>query len=141
MIAAPTTPLCAGPPVEARPLWAPAGSANSQVSIRTARRLCEAAAFATAAAFAVPVGELHATTRRSSYVAFVRQSAMYLSHVAFGVNLSEVGRAFGRDRTTAAHACRVIEDRREDPAVDVVLTSLENACNGLRRRLGAQVQP
>jgi hypothetical protein len=127
------------PPVEARPLWKQAGPENLQVSARTARRLCEAAALATAAAFAVPVGELQATTRRSSYVAFARQSAMYLSHVAFGVTLSEVGRAFGRDRTTAAHACRLIEDRRDDPAVNAVLGSLESACCALRRRLSAPV--
>lgn len=100
-----------------------------------------AAALATAAAFAVPVGELQASTRRSSYVALARQSAMYLSHVAFGVNLSTVGRAFGRDRTTAAHACRLIADRRDDPAIDAVLASLESACRVLRRRLTAPVAP
>jgi hypothetical protein len=127
------------PPLEARPLWVQVGSESPKVSVRTARRLCDVAAIATAAAFAVPVGELQATTRRSSYVAFARQSAMYLSHVAFGVTLSEVGRAFGRDRTTAAHACRLIEDRRDDPAVNAVLGSLENACCALRRRLSALV--
>ena len=121
---------------EARPLWQ-----GDQPSPRTARRLCDAAAVATAAAFAVPVGELRAATRRSSYVALARQSAMYLSHTAFGVNLSAVGRAFGRDRTTAAHACRLIEDRRDDPAIDAVLASLESACRMLRRRLASPVTP
>jgi hypothetical protein len=121
---------------DALPLWQ-----SGQPTPRTARRLCDAAALATAAAFAVPVGELQATTRRSSYIALARQSAMYLSHVAFGVNLSAVGRAFGRDRTTAAHACRLIEDRRDDPAVDAVLASLESACHTLRRRLAAPVTP
>lgn len=126
----------AGPPTEVRPLWQ-----SGRPTPRTARRLCDAAALATAAAFAVPVGELRARTRRSSYVAFARQSAMYLSHVAFGVDLSTVGRAFGRDRTTAAHACRLIEDRRDDPAVEAVLASLENACGSLRRRLDGPVMP
>ena len=129
------------PAVEARPLWMNVGGPRPALSGRTALRLCDAAALATAAAFAVPVGELRATTRRSSYVAFARQSAMYLSHVAFGVNLSTVGRAFGRDRTTAAHACRLIEDRRDDPAVEAVLASLEDSCRTLRRRLAAQVEP
>ena len=122
--------------LQVRPLWQ-----AGQPSARTARRLCDAAAVATAAAFAVPVGELQAATRRSSYVALARQSAMYLSHVAFGVNLSAVGRAFGRDRTTAAHACRLIEERRDDPAIDAVLASLESACRVLRRRLAAPVTP
>ncbi len=133
--------VSAVPAVEARPLWTNTGGAAPAVSARTALRLCDAAALATAAAFAVPVGELRATTRRSSYVALARQSAMYLSHVAFGVNLSEVGRAFGRDRTTAAHACRLIEDRRDDPAVEMVLTSLEDACRMLRCRLAARIEP
>ena len=89
----------------------------------------------------MPVGALHAATRGAPYIAFARQSAMYLSHVAFGVSLSQVGRCFGRDRTTASHACRLIEDRRDDAAVDAVLASLENACRALRRRLAAPVQP
>jgi hypothetical protein len=131
--------MSAAPAIEARPLWTNAG--GPALSGRTALRLCDAAALATAAAFAVPVGELRATTRRSSYVAFARQSAMYLSHVAFGVNLSAVGRAFGRDRTTAGYACRLIEDRRDDPAVEAVLASLEDACRALRRRLAAGVEP
>ena len=69
----------------------------------------------------------------STALAFARQSAMYLAHVSFGLSYAEVGRAFGRDRTTAAYACRLIEDRRDDPAIDAVLGSLENACGALRR--------
>jgi hypothetical protein len=120
------------------PRWSdPASGAPSG----TARRLCHLIALATAAAFAVPVGEVAATTRRTHYVAFARQSAMYVAHVAFGLSYSEVGRAFGRDRTTAAYACRLIEDRRDDPAVDAVLASLESACRALCLRRGASVQP
>jgi hypothetical protein len=105
------------------------------------QQVCNLVALTTAAAFAIPVGELTAGTRRASYIAFARQSAMYLAHVAFGLSYSEIGRAFGRDRTTAAHACRLVEDRRDDPAVDGVLGSLEIACCGLRRRLDAAVRP
>lgn len=124
---------------DARPLWIDSRG-RPTVSARTARRLCETAALAAAAAFALPVGELLASTRRSSYVAFARQSAMYLAHVCFGVSLRQVGDAFGRDRTTAAHACQLVEDRRDDPAVDAVLGSLEGACGLLRRRLAGPVQ-
>ena len=123
--------------IEVRPLW-PSGR---QPSVKTAQRLCDLAAMATATAFAVPVGELHAATRSAPYVAFARQSAMYLAHVSFGLTYSEVGRAFGRDRTTAAHACRLIEERRDDPAVDAVLGSLESACRSIRGRLSAAVRP
>lgn len=78
-----------------------------------------------AATFAVAVDELRAGTRRSKPVAFARQSAMYLAHIALGLSYSQVGRIFGRDRTTAAHACRVIEERRDDPLLDLVLAALE----------------
>ena len=127
----------AGQPLDAQLPWR---KAAPRLGRQSSRRLCELVALTTAAAFAVPVGELAASSRRSSYIAFARQSAMYLAHVSFGLSYSEVGRAFGRDRTTAAYACRLIEDRRDDPAVDAVLGSLENACGMLRRRLSASAQ-
>jgi chromosomal replication initiation ATPase DnaA len=80
-----------------------------------------------AQAFNIPVGELRATTRRKARVALARQIAMYLVHIAFGLNLSEVGLYFGRDRTTAAHACRQMEDRRDDRDFDLLLDRLERA--------------
>ena len=118
-----------------------ASGAQAYVGGRSAQRLCDAAMMTTAAAFALPVGELSAPTRRSPYAAFARQSAMYLAHVAFGLSYTEIGRGFRRDRTTAAYACRLVEDWRDDPAVDSVLASLESACAMLRRRLAAQVLP
>jgi len=127
------------PPRDARPLWDRRDSTRPGPGTRTTQRLCDVVMLATAAAFAVPVGELISTTRRSPYIAFARQSAMYLAHVTFGLNYSEVARAFGRDRTTAAHACQLIEERRDDPAVDAVLGSLEDACGSLRRKLSAPV--
>jgi chromosomal replication initiation ATPase DnaA len=122
---------------DVRPLW-PAGQEPSR---KTAQRLCDLAAIATASAFALPLAELTVATRGAPDAAFARQSAMYLAHVAFGLSFSAIGRAFGRDRTTAAHACRLVEDRREDPAVDAVLASLESACASLRRRLAGAVRP
>jgi chromosomal replication initiation ATPase DnaA len=50
---------------------------------------------------------------------------MYLAHVTFGLSFSEIGTLFDRDRTTVAHACRVIEDLRDDPAMDKALAILE----------------
>ncbi len=78
-------------------------------------------------AFSVPERELRARTRRKAHTAFARQVAMYLAHVGCGLNYSEVGRLFGRDRTTAAHACKLIEDRRDDPGLDLSLDHLEQA--------------
>ncbi|MDP2123671.1 MAG: helix-turn-helix domain-containing protein [Parvibaculum sp.] len=80
-----------------------------------------------ARAWRLPLQDLKAPTRRRAPVALARQVAMYLTHVIFGVSLSEVGRLFGRDRTTAAHACRTIEDRRDDPDFDRLLDVLAQA--------------
>jgi chromosomal replication initiation ATPase DnaA len=90
---------------------------------------------AVAAAFTVPIRELRAPSRRGAPTALARQSAMYLAHVALGLTFTEVGRAFGRDRTTAAYACRKIEDRRAEARLDAALAELEHA---LRRDLAAR---
>ena len=126
---------------DARPLWGTGVGLPRSPGRKSAQRLCDVVALATAATSAVPMGELIAATRRSYSAAFARQSAMYLAHVTFGLSYSEVGRAFGRDRTTAAHACQLVEDRRDDPTIDAVLSSLENACAALRRRMSVSVQP
>ncbi|MGE0024726.1 MAG: hypothetical protein AB7S70_13975, partial [Hyphomicrobium sp.] len=46
-------------------------------------------------------------------------------HVSCGLSLTDVGQVFSRDRTTVAHACAVIEDRRDDPAFDRALELME----------------
>ncbi len=50
---------------------------------------------------------------------------MYLTHVAFGLTMARTAAAFGRDRSTAAHACRLIEDERDDATFDARLDALE----------------
>lgn len=71
--------------------------------------------------------QIHRGSRGAARVAFARQVAMYVTHVWLGLSLSEVGRRFRRDRTTVAHACRVVEDRRDDPALDATLAVIESA--------------
>lgn len=83
------------------------------------------AQYTVAFAFGAAPDELLARTRRSKDVAFARQVAMYLCHVAFGMSLGRVALAFGRDRTTVAHGCQRIEDRRDDPDFDAHIDSLE----------------
>jgi chromosomal replication initiation ATPase DnaA len=73
---------------------------------------------------------------RQGDVAFARQLAMYLTHVMLGLNLTEAGRLFGRDRTTVAHACGLIEDRRDDPDFEALVAGLEAAV----RSSGASAQ-
>ncbi|WP_371877960.1 helix-turn-helix domain-containing protein [Shinella zoogloeoides] len=55
----------------------------------------------------------------------VRQIAMYVSHVVLGLSLSDIGAAFGRDRTTVSHACNVVEDRRDDASFDAFVSTIE----------------
>lgn len=80
-----------------------------------------------ALAYGVPGSALRARTRGKAGVAFARQVAMYLAHVAYGQSLTDVGILFGRDRTTVAHACGVIEERRDDPVFDRSMDQLEFA--------------
>ncbi|MBP1843823.1 hypothetical protein J2046_002079 [Rhizobium petrolearium] len=55
----------------------------------------------------------------------VRQIAMYVCHVVLRISMSDIGEAFGRDRTTVGHACHVVEDRRDDPAFDDFVSAVE----------------
>jgi len=96
------------------------------------RRLCRLAQTAAAAAFGVRPAELRAPSRRRAAVAFARQSAIYLAHVTLGLNIAAVAQAFGRDRSTAVHACRLVEDRRDDPHLDAVFDALEEVCRERR---------
>ncbi|CAD7045844.1 transposase [Pseudorhizobium halotolerans] len=55
----------------------------------------------------------------------VRQIAMYVCHVALRISQTDIGDAFGRDRTTVRHACHVVEDRRDDPVFDDFISAIE----------------
>lgn len=82
---------------------------------------------AVALAFDVPARTLRSHTRGKARVALARQIAMYLAHVVYGQSFTAVGIFFGRDRTTVAHACGAIEDRRDDPCFDKSIDQLETA--------------
>jgi hypothetical protein len=91
---------------------------------------------AVAAVFDVEINDLGAPTRCSPRSAVARQVAMYLAHVVCGLNLTEIGALFHRDRTTVAHACSVVEDRRDDPDLDAQIEHLERAVSSLIDALG-----
>lgn len=79
----------------------------------------------------VPVRLLTHKSRCRAQAARARQIAMYLCHVILGRSLTEIGNAFGRDRTTVSYACALIEDMRDDAVFDQEVQALE-------RRLEAQ---
>jgi len=91
--------------------------------------------------FQVDVAEIRRTSRSRAPVALARQTAMYLAHVHLGLSLQRVGTHFGRDRTTVAHACRRIEDRRDKPGFERVLTQLETALQCWKRSAAAEQAP
>jgi len=66
-----------------------------------------------------------AAGRGNQDLARARQVAMYLAHVSFGMSLARVATAFGRDRSTVAHACHLVEDWRENAEFDLWLDRLE----------------
>lgn len=103
-------------------------ASRTPLSTGLARRVVEQAVATT---FQVPLRELRARTRRRASVALARQVAMYLAHVAYGLTLTQVGTLFGRDRTTVAYACRIVEDLRDDSVFDLFLDHLEIAIVGL----------
>lgn len=87
--------------------------------------LREALEGAMAHVFGVAEGDLFRSSRGKARVALARQTAMYLAHVSCRLTLTDVGLVFRRDRTTVAHACSVVEDRRDDPVFDRALELLE----------------
>lgn len=85
----------------------------------------------TARAFCVPRSCLEAKTRSERHIAYARQVAMYLMHVTFGGTYQETGAVLGRERTTVAYACSLIEDDRDDAAFDAKLSELEECLKRL----------
>jgi chromosomal replication initiation ATPase DnaA len=62
--------------------------------------------------------------RGSPVHARARHIAMYLAYAGLGMSLTRVATGFGRDRSTAARACRIVEDCREDPDFDTWVDQL-----------------
>jgi chromosomal replication initiation ATPase DnaA len=88
--------------------------------------------------FGVDISHLRAESRGQAQVALARQVAMYLLHCAFSISLTDIGHIFCRDRTTVSHACKIIEDRRDEATFDYILNNLENI---VRHRAKISIQP
>jgi chromosomal replication initiation ATPase DnaA len=91
----------------------------------TSRRLRLLIEDIVAGVFGVDPEDLRKPTRGQARIALARQVAMYIAHVGFSMTLTEVGELFARDRTTVAHACTVVEQRRDDGAFDASVVLLE----------------
>lgn len=79
-----------------------------------------------AAAFEIEHELLRLPTRGSKRISLARQVAMYLAHVSCRLSYTDIGRVFGRDRSTVAHACSLIEQRRDELEFDQAIELLES---------------
>ena len=102
-----------------------AAALEPALSDREAARIRAVIQSAISEVFGVTCADLSRPSRGKAPIALARQTAMYLAHVSCGMSLTDVGHVFARDRTTVAHACAVIEDRRDDPVFDRALELLE----------------
>ncbi|MGL5166797.1 MAG: helix-turn-helix domain-containing protein [Afipia sp.] len=114
--------------LEARSPDVPVPLAPSDAAAISPNEICRLVTACVAFDFGVEAAALEAVLRGSQRIAFARQIAMYVAHVGFGLSFETVGRAFGRDRTTVAHACRVVEDDRDDIWFDCRVAALEMIC-------------
>ena len=110
----------------------PAFQASSAVANRSTMRVdpshaCSLAARLSATHFELSQAALITTPRGSRRISRARHVAIYLAHVTLGLPLGFVASQFKRDRSTAAYACRLVEDLRERPAFDAALATLEIA--------------
>ena len=92
---------------------------------------CDLASRLSATHYEVRPADLLAAPRGSRKISRARHVAIYLAHVTLGLPLASVALLFGRDRSTAAYACRLVEDMRERPDFDVAVATLEIAAKAL----------
>lgn len=110
-------------------------------------RAAEMVVTVTAGSFGVTKESLLNRSRSTADVAFARQTAMYLLHVVFGGTYQQTGEVFGRERTTVAYACSLVEDERDDAPFDRRLDQLEDTLerlwylDRLRRLRGVRALP
>lgn len=103
--------------------FAAAAEAHDQRTLDAAR--AHLAAGLVSYTMAAPLPALFGSERGGALVAQGRQIAMYLTHTAYEMSLARVAVAFGRDRSTVAHACHRVEDRRDSPAFDRWIEDME----------------
>ncbi len=109
--------------------WQPTAKRRDEIGVE----ICECLIDIVAAFFSVSSKELRKSGRTAVPVSRVRQIAMYVAHVVLQLTQAEVGRGFGRDRTTVLHACQVIEDMRDDQEFDRVVHVVERIAHAAFR--------
>lgn len=97
----------------------------AQRTSRPERRICQAVRLMTAEFLFACSDRISVRRERRRAACHVRQIAMYVCHVALQMKMTTIGEGFGRDRSTVAHACAVVEDRRDDRDFDEFVAAIE----------------
>jgi chromosomal replication initiation ATPase DnaA len=76
----------------------------------------------------VAIAAILGCNRGSADIALARQVSIYLLRVVLGRSFENISELFWRSRSTAQHACQVVEQLREDdPLLDDQIEKIENA--------------
>jgi chromosomal replication initiation ATPase DnaA len=92
---------------------------------RPERVICQSVRLMTAEFLFMSGDRIGMRRERRRLACHVRQIAMYVCHVALQMRMTTIGEGFGRDRSTVAHACAVVEDRRDDRDFDEFVGAME----------------
>ena len=92
---------------------------------RPERVICQSVRLMTAEFLFMSGDRIGMRRERRRLACHVRQIAMYVCHVTLQMRMSTIGEGFGRDRSTVAHACAVVEDRRDDRDFDEFVGAME----------------
>lgn len=106
----------------------PARSRKTLSAFREARPervVCQSVRLMTAEFLFMSGDRIGMRRERRRLACHIRQIAMYVCHVALQMTMTTIGEGFGRDRSTVAHACAVVEDRRDDRDFDEFVSAME----------------
>ena len=73
----------------------------------------------------IPRKALLQANRGAAEISLARQTAMYLMHTVLSRPYHDVADYFSRDRTTVSHACRLVEDLRDDSEYEKQIIQME----------------
>jgi hypothetical protein len=89
------------------------------------RSVCRAVRLVVGEMVFLVAGRAASDSDRRFAVAHIQHIAMYVCHVGLQMTMTDIGSAFGRDRTTVGYACARVEDRRDDRAYDELVSAIE----------------
>ncbi|MGI9440413.1 MAG: helix-turn-helix domain-containing protein [Parvibaculales bacterium] len=74
-------------------------------------------------------------SRGSAHLVDARHVTQYMAHIVWGLSFTCIAHLSCRDRTSVAHACGCVEDKRDDKDFDKALFFLELALMAMAREI------